>query len=257
MTQLKQLSRFSLDLWVAAYANAGEDVYQFLLEVDLEFPGEIFPALLPEYLEMYQHASKDMRAELWRLTPKIDYSFRSKVRLYKDANRRLELREQKLHHQVPLRPVHKVYWESMPKNFACYKRDNAEFPQELSKAKERANRYRQLGCESMASQIDADLARCQARVDEHGFHEIYLLDAVLINAKQSGMVISQEDLIKITHPDGSHYLFYLSPAVPPQEWEKLFDHFMVLDNKVLLGERDGMCYYISEGENYETLPVGK
>ena len=113
------------------------------------------------------------------------------VRLISNQTMRKQARYSK-----KLRPIHldsfskrgESYLSGLPSSFRMFHRYNDELKHEIEKAQKKAERFRHLGCTSMAEEIEKSVENSQSSYDEchYGFHRISVSNAALIYAKGLG-----------------------------------------------------------------------
>jgi hypothetical protein len=160
-------------------------------------------------------------------------------------------------------------WHSLPSDFSVFERGGGGPSSVTESCRARAARFRSIGCQDLAAACDSSL---EMMGDDcyHGFYRLGITKACVVLAKISGCLISSESGANTVFLDGAPYSpvavpFHLlgipAPAVlqqaeelPELDFKPAFDHYFAIfprqpfaasDCGVLLGERDGSCYFIS------------
>lgn len=221
-----------------------------------------FSAIRPYLPKMLKSEWKEAEDQLMAL--------RVAARLYQPGNRD-EIRRTKVTQTIDLSAIYKkgqMLWDSQPEDFSLYLRNSTKHQEEIEKTQKHAERFAQLGCESMAAEIMKSVAQFQGLFDDchYGFRRLTMSGAALICAKMngfkwiSGLIVRNGDVyapmiypahemelpgaIKETINHLDHY--------PESGNNPIFDHYIIVvphfhpepKHMVLLGEKDGKCYFI-------------
>lgn len=178
-----------------------------------------------------------------------------------------------------------VIWDNTPNDFSMYTRYSLDFEKVLLDAESKANRYKQLGCTDLYDNIISSIEDVRFLMNDIylGFHRISLRNAALILSKINGFELKKEELNNkfkyslmlgknIYNPKlypiqhlKSIFTYRVEETIKYLEKIPMFDYYMVLvpsnsnsniekDIKeiknnnmipILIGERDGKCYFIS------------
>jgi hypothetical protein len=194
-------------------------------------------------------------------------------------------------------------WESQPDNFDLFVRNTNLHKEEIEKYRKQADRFKQLGCESMCQEIMKSIDGFQRTFEDihYGFWRITMTQTALIAAKMHGYSwdanhnnlfiqydtkrrsdqLSHHDMLKefdyiycpLTYPaeclelsDRIKKIIDLLECFPEASGNPIFDYYIILVpvftpvpcysyhfeliakgdiTPVLLGEKDGKCYFIS------------
>jgi hypothetical protein len=173
----------------------------------------------------------------------------------------------------------KTIWNNTLSSFRLYSRNNESYKKNINLAKEKAERYRILGCNFLSQNILDYVSNIENLMqDTHqGYHRISITNAALILAKinkfklneiKNKFIISIKDKIYSPKLYPIHYVEEIRTDrmnVFLEQLESFFDHFMVLVPSVkryskrkdfqyinekyivpiLLAEKNKKCYFIS------------
>jgi hypothetical protein len=179
----------------------------------------------------------------------------------------------------------RVVWDNLPEDFSLFTKYSTKFDQILIDAEVKAKRYKELGCDELYKNIIDSVENTKKIMTDiyQGYHRVSLINAAIILAKINRFELSRQEffekqnyiisLNKSIYKPKIYPIRYLNQIMPDQirdlmfELEKnpFFDYYMVLvpsthgsnqekdindiKNKntipVLVGEKDGNCYFIS------------
>jgi len=179
----------------------------------------------------------------------------------------------------------RVVWDNLPEDFSLFTKYSTKFDQILIDAEVKAKRYKELGCDELYKNIIDSVENTKKIMTDiyQGYHRVSLINAAIILAKINRFELSRQEffekqnyiisLNKSIYKPKIYPIRYLNHIMPDQirdlmfELEKnpFFDYYMVLvpsthgsnqekdisdiKNKntipVLVGEKDGNCYFIS------------
>lgn len=132
----------------------------------------------------------DVHKRIWR---QVDspYNNRLHVRLIPDRNRREEIRSMKRTKALCLDAVQKKgqeFWTALPISFKRFLRFDETSKDEIERAKRKAERYRELGCEILCKEIEASIEDYRQQINDsyYGFNRITMTTAAVILAKSLG-----------------------------------------------------------------------
>lgn len=200
-----------------------------------------------------------------------------KIRLLKMCARLLQRGERdaarlvKKMQTIDLSNAYRKWGDNIPLNFDLYVRHNMAYKIEIEKYERQAEHFKRLGCESMYAEIQKSLDVFQESFGDvhYGFHRITMTLVALILGKIHNCPISStyvpvacpaHDLVL---PDRIKNIINLLEKFPEAGGNPIFDYYIVvfpsanspanlsefIVNKtifpVLLGEKDGKCYFIS------------
>lgn len=116
---------------------------------------------------------------------------RVNVRFLKDREEREQIRCSKKMQVIDLQGIYKKgksFWDSQPNNFSRFLRFDTGYQDELKKAEKKAKRYEELGCQSLAEEVQKtmDLFREHTECNYFGFNRITMTTASVILAKSLG-----------------------------------------------------------------------
>lgn len=124
---------------------------------------------------------------------------RMHVRLLKNCSDRDNIRLTKRTQIIDLNSFGKKaeeIWESQPDNFRSFLRFDVAYQEDLIVAERKVKRYKDLGCESLANEIQASIDAFKKNMDQcyYGFNRITMTNASIILAKSLGFkfVLSQD-----------------------------------------------------------------
>jgi hypothetical protein len=197
--------------------DIGLKLKNFISQVDLTHPeiSNVFDGLLAndqafskscrELLALACHARHDnlvfvapylnqfLYKEYNSLIKKIDtpYINRINVRFLKDVEEREQIRCSKKMQIIDLQGIYKKgksFWDSQPSNFSRFLRFDTSYKDELKNAEKKAKRYEELGCTSLAEEVNKtiELFREHAECNYFGFNRITMTKASIVLAKSLG-----------------------------------------------------------------------
>ena len=192
--------------------EVGFTLRKFAASVDLEHPdlfeilGPYTPILdsaiqLSNYLE--EHSYPPLQREFPRLLPssirdelEVLENPQQLIRLLKSKEDRELLRRNKKPSSVQFGNTTKkgdTVFNNQPRNFDLFTRHSAAYLEECKKVEKKADRYKQLGCESLYQEMLKGIEEYQNQFcDSHyGFHKITMTSAALILAKLHEYVCSE------------------------------------------------------------------
>lgn len=142
--------------------------------------------VLPFLGQIIVNHSPDVVQEITRPT-----HFQPHVRLLKDPEEREEIRLLKKMQAVELAALYRRgedLWQALPDNFNKFLRFETAYQEEIKKAEKKANRYAELGCTSLAEEINKNIEQFRQEMDQpyYGFNRITLMNAAIILAKSLG-----------------------------------------------------------------------
>jgi len=158
------------------------------------------------------------------VTKKLDgtYQTRAHVRLVRDQEERDYIRLNKRIQCIDLQAVYKKgeeSWNSQPDNFKKFLRFDAAYEEEIKIAQKKMKRYQELGCNSLASEIEKSIELFKENMDQayYGFNRITMTNAAIILAKSLGYTfidssiqIASSSTIKINRSFFGTYNFDVS-----------------------------------------------
>lgn len=116
------------------------------------------------------------------------------VRLLKDADSRNKFREQKKIETIELSfAKSELLWHGLPTDFTMYARYSDAYIGILSEAKQKAEKYKSLGCEILYDEIQKSISEFEDSFvySYHGFHRLKMTEAAIILAKFHGFVLEK------------------------------------------------------------------
>jgi hypothetical protein len=158
-------------------------------------------------------------------------------------------------------------WHSLPSDFSVFERGCGGPSSAVESCRSRASKFRSIGCPDLAAAAESSL---EMMGDDcyHGFYRLGITKACVILAKISGC--SSESGSNVVLLEGAPYSpvaipFHLlgipipaalqqAEELPELDFKPAFDHYFAIlprrpfaasDCGVLLGERDGSCYLIT------------
>jgi hypothetical protein len=178
-----------------------------------------------------------------------------------------------------------MLWKRQPDNFSSYEKGNSPFIKDIETLELKAKTYSWLGCEDLASGFSTESNILKSNLDckYYGYNRITVTIAAMIIAKMHGCKLktswdrNNNKTVKIIKSDGSDYKPELCPlhemfctprhiiekihyldAHPEVNNKPIFDAFLVIvpylgTHAVLLGEKDGKCYYVCQWSKNEQL----
>lgn len=119
------------------------------------------------------------------------------VRLLPDPEERQKIRTSKRLQSIDLAWIYKKgdeVWNSLPENFDKFLRFDSAYQDQIEQAERKAQRYLQLGCESLASEINKSIVEFKENMHQayFGFNRITMTNASVILAKSLGFNFSIE-----------------------------------------------------------------
>jgi hypothetical protein len=223
---------------------------------------------------------------VWKL-PNIERQY---VRLLKN---RQEIRLQKTSEQLDLSSVFSkgdTFWSNSPNDFEIYYFKSEQYAKLIDKAVERAEYYKNLGCAVLYEEIVRSIKEFEIGFQQsyYGFHKIKMTEAAVILAKLNGFILRKNlsdnlcisikimgkinDFRPMICPlhltnwesvEPIKKLVDFLEAFPAVNYKPIFDHFIFVISKltnnttvgqsILLGEKDGRCYFICFGEDCKIL----
>lgn len=120
-----------------------------------------------------------------------DSKNKTSVRFLKNQTHRNELRSQKKPQQIDLSNLYKKglnYWESLPNSFDKFLRFDDAYEHDLILAEEKAKQYMELGCTSLAEEINKTIEAFKTNIKQSyfGFNRLTMANASAILAKSLG-----------------------------------------------------------------------
>ncbi|MCK9458328.1 MAG: hypothetical protein M0R80_01640 [Proteobacteria bacterium] len=218
-----------------------------------------------------------LHQELFRvLKPEIK-DIEDKIRLMKMCARLLQRGEKeaarlvKSTQAIDLTNAYRKWSDNIPLNFDLYVRHNMAYKAEIEKFEKQAEHFKRLGCESMCAEIKKSLDVFQESFGDthYGFRRITMTLIALILGKMHGCSISSNYVPAaypahlLDLPDRIKNAIGITENFPEAAGNPIFDYYIVVSPKidtpgklsesiadksicpVLLGERDGKCYFIS------------
>jgi hypothetical protein len=183
------------------------------------------------------------------------------IRLLKDRTERDALRTRKQVTKVNLKIFEKnpdKIWDVLPDNFDCYRRSKRPYEEEIQEAWKRSMEYSDLGCDFLSRRIQSDISKFEEKqISCCGFNKITMTNAAIILAKRLGITSRYAPYAYPIHILPIRTQFATAnwvdsvESLPEIKNKALFDNFWVISPKldfgcfVLLGERDGKCYFIN------------
>lgn len=205
------------------------------------------------------------------------------IRLLKDKSQRDEFRKCKKIQEIKLFNFYKnprLIWDNLPEDFSIFSKDDVTYKEIIASAEEKSIRYKNVGCYGLSKNIEDSIKVVKDLVNNSylGYREISILNASIILSKinKFNLVIDKKYFIKIKDKIYNPKLFpihfleqiktdYVISLLEKLENVPLFDHYMVLvpsiksnsvekdildikENNIIpivLGEKDGKCYFIS------------
>jgi hypothetical protein len=202
------------------------------------------------------------------------------VRFIKNSDLRKEIRNNRANQELYFNTNRiENLWNNTPNNFNFFIKNNKRYLKEINAAENQAQRYEFLGCLENAQVIRKEIEKFKNRFQDNcfGFHRITVMESAVILAKIHGARLKQEndcfcvDVEEICHDDTEYRTCVCSSGLMPNNenmqkvvsyldnspelgGKPMFDNYLVvypnLDVQekifpVLLGEKDGRCYFIS------------
>ena len=209
------VSGLSDDIIDVILGDFGRKLRTFAQVVDLEHPdlgkllGDSAP-VLDSAIRLSQHLAESdylpLKAEFPKLLPSqivkdlgtLDDPLRTQqfVRLLKSAEKREEFRRNKKAQSIQFGHMTKkgdMVWNNQPSSFDIYIPNSNAYVAECDKARDKAERYKKLGCDSLYQEMVKGITEYEKQfVDNHyGFHRITMTSAALILAKMHNYVCSE------------------------------------------------------------------
>lgn len=121
----------------------------------------------------------------------IPQNNRMHVRLLSDEREREEIRMTKRMQTIDLQSVYKKgeeIWLAQPDNFTRFLRFDTAYQDDLKIAEKKAQRYEELGCTSLASEVRKSIEAFKEHMEQayYGFNRITMTNAAIILAKSLG-----------------------------------------------------------------------
>jgi hypothetical protein len=147
------------------------------------------------------------------LLKKIDtpQNNRMHVRLLKDQRERDEIRMTKRMQIIDLHSVYKKgeeVWNAQPDNFKKFLRFDTAYQEDLKKAEKKAQRYEELGCSALASEVRKSIEAFREHMEQsyYGFNRITMTNAAVILAKSLGYTFTpaQEIVVQSKYHVGTN-----------------------------------------------------
>jgi hypothetical protein len=193
------------------------------------------------------------------------------IRLLKENKDRNELRSLKESKKIDLYFLYscKDFWLNFPESFDEFSRHDMSFKKDIEDALRRRSRYEEMGCLSLAEEIDADIKHIeQFNEMYYGFHQIKATTASVVLAKllslmflDNGIFLNKDIpfspvVVPVDDLNSSIELREIITnldSLPDAGFKPIFDCFAVISpgingesvKCVLVGEKEGKFYFIS------------
>lgn len=120
---------------------------------------------------------------------------RTSIRFLKGDQERKQLRLQKRMQTIDLSGLYKkgfTYWESLPENFNKFLRFDDAYEDDLALAEKKVQQYQELGCTSLAEEIQRSIETFKSNIKQSyfGFNRLTMANAAAILAKSLGFQFS-------------------------------------------------------------------
>jgi hypothetical protein len=187
----------------------GDELKYFAQEADLEHPN--FPKVLAddvadtliELLNVARLAWENKYSKALSCFPKVikkmwDLRLPALMSQYvsvlKDPEKRLEIRAQKRGSDISLAAACKgeSVWFGLPEDFCIYARNSKAYEQQVVNIKQRAEKYKNLGCATLFKEIQKSIDEFEDNFKQsyYGFHRLKMTDAAIILAKMHGFELA-------------------------------------------------------------------
>jgi len=226
---IKNLIEFDNDIIDFSLGSLGQKVKDFALNLDLYHPEikNIFDGVLAddqdfskyciELLWLGKFAKEQNLNKIFpeisqtvlkqsfdsNLIKKIENPQKGKmyVRLLKDCNNRKELRLLKKMQSIDLQIVYKKgkeIWDNQPNSFFSFLRFDKSYENDIKIAEKKLNRYKELGCTSLANEIQKSIDAFNEHIKDcyFGFNRITMTSASIVLAKSLGYrCLNSQDIV--------------------------------------------------------------
>jgi hypothetical protein len=213
---LQLIHHSSFDLLKYAFGDFGETLGNFAKSLDLDHPDilNFFDGLFCdeletskqfiEFLSLAQYGKdiglvnifpllgnlfvkQNIDKNIFKKIDSLNYN-KLCVRLINDPNKREQIRLAKRMQIIDLSGVYRKgeeLWQAQPNDFKRFLRFDMAYTQELRRAQKKMQRYQELGCISLASEIEKsiNLFRENMQQSYYGFNRITMTNAAIILAK--------------------------------------------------------------------------
>jgi hypothetical protein len=163
-----------------------------------------------------------------------------------------------------------IVWQGTPDNFDCYVRNSEKYKNDIVKEKQMSQRYQEMGCDFLYEMVMKSIKEYEEMFNDihYGFRRLTVANASLILAKKLGGVwekgcvslngnLFTPMIQPIVNTSLTLHSFAMNPRLttevldliaylekfPEANNKPIFDHYLCI-SQVLLGERDGKCYFI-------------
>ena len=210
-------------------------------------------------------------------------SLDKKIRFIKDLNLRNELRKSKKVSNISLLSFYEkahAIWHSLPDDFEFYSKDNLDYKNYLDESKVKANRFKDLGCKNISKSIFEEVEQTSNNMSDtlFGYHKISIKNASIILSKINGYKLQKNNFNYEIINNKNLYFPKICPIymldnylkiIENLDKQSLFDHYFIIIPSykkdditlsleedlqliknhsiipILLGDKDGICYFIS------------
>lgn len=201
---LSHLLEYNDEIIQMSLGEFGQKLKDFVQVIDFSHPEieKVFNNIFSkdfsqECLELLALAEFAKTKQFNRIIPVIgkiitsDIRIPSCVRLLKDPKERKEIRSSKRMQIIDLDYFYRdgeQAWNNKPNNFNNYLRFSEVYLEDIKNAEQKAEKYKKLGCLSLANEITKDVIKFKEYLDQayYGFNQISLVDASVILAKNIG-----------------------------------------------------------------------
>ena len=251
------LGKFGLNLYdLAQIVDTNHpDINNF--PIDMEISKKIL-----QFLELVKYAfDKNLNESIngihkfFMKSISIDLKLEKCVRFIKDNNKKLEIRLCNKAFDVNLDNIDQL-WENSEDNFEIYEKNSIKRKIRISDLLEKSKHYLDIGCDLISENIKKRIDKLSD--DSYcGFNRIFLKDASIITAK----------IYKLNLKEDSYVFRMLPISKLPNELFELEENFSFFDyyyamsffnsnkstNSIIVGQRNGLFYFLSSGSNYGSL----
>lgn len=181
------------------------------------------------------------------------------VRLHKDKDVIDKIRKEKISKKISLDPYIKKnvgLFENLPQTFELYQKGNTKYLEVIQKGDELYSKYQSFGLSVLADEVKQDLEEFKSCFNQSiGFNKLKLSQAALILIKRSDLDTSKSNSCYLLpyHEVESKLPQYIKDLyLSLEDKHSTFDHYFALSleenlkDAILMGERDGFCYYLDE-----------
>ncbi|RTK97706.1 MAG: hypothetical protein EKK64_00390 [Neisseriaceae bacterium] len=222
----KEICDCDPDAFELGFGKFGLDLKDFIDKIDLSHPeiDIIFDGILSDdetlsknFIELINLAklakknnlnkilpllSKDYIKDLFpkSLVRKIESPSKLYLRMLKDSDSRMEVRQTKRMQNIDLQSLYSkgdYFWQLQPNSFTKFLRFDNSYLEDLRIAEKKAAKYKELGCSFLYEEINKSIESFKEIIkDNHfGFNRITMTNAAVILAKSLGFNFSSQEKV--------------------------------------------------------------